>query len=307
MVCLRTDRGGEYLSNEFKQFCEEMGISRQLTTTFTPQQNGVAERKNRTIMNMVRSILNEKEVPKRFWPDATTWAVHVLNRSPTSILKEKTPEEMWSGVKPTVDYFRVFGCLTHVHVPDQGRKKLDDKSITCVLIGVSKESKGYRLYNPATEKVVTSRDVVFEEDKGWNWESSAGDGNGEKLVWEECESDTEPNEEELVQVEGKEIPTVEKSDEIPQGSQTLRVRRPPTYLQDYETGGELEEEEEDEDTSNFVMFASTTDPTTFDEAKEEGKWIKAMEAELESIEKNGTWHLMELPKGAKKNWSKVGL
>lgn len=156
LVCLRTDRGGDYMSNEFIQFCEEAGISRQWTTTFTPQQNGVAERKNRTIMNMVRSILNEKGVPKRFWPEAVIWAVHILNRSPTSVLKEKTPEEMWSGVKPTLDYFRVFGCLTHVHVPDQRRKKLDDKSIMCMLFGVSKESKGYRLYNPVTEKVVTS-------------------------------------------------------------------------------------------------------------------------------------------------------
>ncbi|KAL1207150.1 Retrovirus-related Pol polyprotein from transposon TNT 1-94 [Cardamine amara subsp. amara] len=138
LVCLRTDRGGEYLSKEFIQFCEETVISRQLTTAFTPQQNGIAERKNCTIMNMVRSILNNRDVPKRLWPEAVIWAVHVLNHSPTLVLKEKTPEEMWSGVKPTVDYFRVFSCLAHVHVPDQRRKKLDDRSTSCVLIGVSK-------------------------------------------------------------------------------------------------------------------------------------------------------------------------
>lgn len=198
LVCLRMDRVGEYFSNDFKQLCQEIGISIQLPTAFTPHQNGVAERNNRTIMHMVKKILNDKEVPKRFWPEAVTWAVHVLNRSPTLVLKEKMPEEIWSGVKPTVDYFRVFGCLAHVHVPDKRKRKLDDKSITYVLIGVSKESRGYQLYNPATGKVVTSRDAVFEKGKGWKWEKIAGETYVEKLIWEDYESDTELNEGESV-------------------------------------------------------------------------------------------------------------
>ena len=76
---LRTDRGGEFCSNEFTKFCEEKGIRRQLTVAYTPQQNGVAERKNRTILNMVRSFLNKGEVPKEFWPEAVVWSVHFLN------------------------------------------------------------------------------------------------------------------------------------------------------------------------------------------------------------------------------------
>ena len=127
--CLRTDRGGEYNSTEFKEFCKEHGIKRQLTTVYTPQQNGVAERKNRMIMNMVRAVLSEKEVPKNFWPDAVQWANHVLNRSPTTIVKDMTPEEAWSGCKPSVEHFRVFGSIGYVHVPDVKRTKLDDKSV----------------------------------------------------------------------------------------------------------------------------------------------------------------------------------
>ncbi|KAG7553691.1 GAG-pre-integrase domain [Arabidopsis suecica] len=310
LVCLRTDRGGEYMSNEFKSFCEETGISRQLTTAFTPQQNGVAERKNRTIMEMVRCILSDKDVPKRFWPDAARWAVHVLNRSPTSALKEKTPEEMWSGIKPKVDYFRIFGCLAHVHVPEQRRKKLDDKSTVCVLIGVSSESKGYRLFNPATGKVMTSRDVVFEEEKGWNWEGAGGKISDEQLVWEDNEEEISGeeglNQEEHVVQE----PTVERQEETsPVPIPIPRTRRPPSYLRDYDTGKETSEDEEDEGEeeaiadfaiADFVFFAPLTDPVTFDEAKGEDKWRKAMETELESIEKNGTWFLTELPKGAKK-------
>ena len=94
--CLRTDRGGEYNSIAFKEFCKAHGIKRQLTTAFTPQQNGVAECKNHTIMNMVRAALLEKEVPKVFWPDAVQWVNHILNKSPTLIVKDMTPEEAWS-------------------------------------------------------------------------------------------------------------------------------------------------------------------------------------------------------------------
>ena len=133
--CLHTDRGGEFMSLEFNNFCRVNGISRQITTAFTPQQNGVAERRNRTIMNMVKSMLLKKQIPKRFWPEVANWIVYVLNRSPTLAIKDRTPKEAWSGVKPNVDYFRVFGCIGHVHVPDSKRTKLDDKSFKCVLLG----------------------------------------------------------------------------------------------------------------------------------------------------------------------------
>ena len=140
---LRTNKGGEFTSNEFGEFCKIHGIHRQLIVPYTSQKNGVVERKNITIMNMVRSMLIEKQVPKIFWAEATRWCVHILNRSPTVAVQNKTPEEVWSGVKPNVDYFRVFRCLAHVHVSYQHKVKLDDKSKKCVLLGVSDESKAY--------------------------------------------------------------------------------------------------------------------------------------------------------------------
>jgi len=91
--CLRTDRGGEFRSAAFNDFCSINGIKRQLTTAYTPHQNGVSERKNRTVMNMVRSMLSARKVPKIFWPEAVVWATHVLNRSPTLFVKDMTPEE----------------------------------------------------------------------------------------------------------------------------------------------------------------------------------------------------------------------
>lgn len=112
-------------------------------------------------MNLVRCMLTEKQVPKTFWPEAVRWCVHVLNRCPTLAVQNRTPEEAWSGMKPRVEYFKVFGCLAHVHVPDQKRIKLDDKSIQCVLLGVSDESKAYRLFDPVSKKIIVSRDVFF--------------------------------------------------------------------------------------------------------------------------------------------------
>ena len=90
---LRTDRGGEFNSLEFTDYCNEHGIRRQLIAAYSPQQNGVTERKNQTIMNMVRSMLSKKKIPKKFWPEAVNWTIHILNRSPTFPVKNKTPEE----------------------------------------------------------------------------------------------------------------------------------------------------------------------------------------------------------------------
>ena len=84
--CLRIDRGGEFTSQDFNEFCKENGIKRHLTTSYTPQQNGVVERKNQTIMNMVRSMISEKKLPKTFWLEAVNWTVHILNRSPTLVV-----------------------------------------------------------------------------------------------------------------------------------------------------------------------------------------------------------------------------
>ena len=128
----RTDRGGEYCSKVFENFCAEHGIRRELTTAYTPQQNGLSERKNRTILNMVRSLMTRGRVPKNIWPEVVNWSVHILNRSPTFAIQNMTPEEAWRGRKPDVNHFKKFGCIAFVHVLDQKRKKLDDKAGKCV-------------------------------------------------------------------------------------------------------------------------------------------------------------------------------
>eukprot|EP00253_Pinus_taeda_P018864 PITA_18864 len=149
---LRTDRGGEYISKEFLRFCRENGIQKQFIARYTPQQNGVAERKNRTIMDMARSMLKAKHLPNDYWAEAVNCAAYILNMCPTKAVMNRVPEETWSGRKQGVTHMKVFGCVAYAHVPDQLRKKLDSKGEKCIFIGYSEESKAYRLYIPSTKK-----------------------------------------------------------------------------------------------------------------------------------------------------------
>jgi transposase InsO family protein len=165
---LRSDRGKEYTSNEFQKFCEDEGVERQLTVGYTPQQNGVSERKNQTVMEMAKSMLFEKGLPKAFWPEAVNTAVYLMNRCPTKAIWKKTPFEAWSGRTPSVNHLKVFGCVCYAQIPKQKRTKLEETSEKCVFIGYSSMSKGYRLYNLKTNKVIISRDVVFDEKAFWN-------------------------------------------------------------------------------------------------------------------------------------------
>lgn len=108
-------------------------------------------------------------MPKSFWPEAVTWSIHLLNRSPTFAVKNMTLEEAWNGHKPSIEHFKKFGCIAYANVSDQKRRKLDDKGEKCTFLGVSNQSKAYKLYNPSTKKIIISRDVNFDESKFWPW------------------------------------------------------------------------------------------------------------------------------------------
>ena len=162
LKCFRTDRGGEFNSEEFGYYCDKNGIKRHLTAPYSPQQNGVVERKNTTIMSCVRSMLKEKKLPLELWVEAVNTCVYVLNRSYTKSLENVTPYERWSGRKPAVDHLRVFGSVVHVKTTGM-LNKLQDRSVMMVFIGHERGTKAYRCLNPLNFKVTISRDVIFEE------------------------------------------------------------------------------------------------------------------------------------------------
>ncbi|XP_066351663.1 uncharacterized protein [Miscanthus floridulus] len=148
------------------------GIKHQFTAPYTPQQNGVVERKNRSVMEMARSLLKSMEIPGIFWAEAVRHSVYLLNRLPTKSMGYRTPYEGWNGRKPHLGHLRIFGCKGHVKIVGTHLKKLDDRSVPMVYFGIEEGSKAHRMYNPKTNKFVVSRDVVFEESLKWSWEST---------------------------------------------------------------------------------------------------------------------------------------
>ena len=119
----RTDNGGEYTSTEFESLLRKEGIKHEYTIPKTPQQNGVSERMNRTLVEAVRSMLADSRLPHKFWAEALSTATYLVNRSPTKALDGKTPFEAWNGKKPNVNHLRVFGCAAFSHVSKEDRKK----------------------------------------------------------------------------------------------------------------------------------------------------------------------------------------
>ena len=157
---LRSDRGGEYLSQEFIDHLTDCGIVSQLTPPGTPQWNGVCERRNRTLLDMVRSMMSQSDLSICIWGYPLETAPFLLNRVPSKSVK-KTPYEMWTGKRPSLSFLKIWGCEAYVKC--QVLNKLEPKSDKCFFVGYPKETKGYYFYNPIENKVFIARNGVFLE------------------------------------------------------------------------------------------------------------------------------------------------
>lgn len=120
----RSDGGKEYDNHKFHEFFEKEGVAHQKTAPYNPEQNGLAERMNRTIMEKVRCMLYGANLSKGYWAEAVKYAVDIINVLPNAANKEKCPDKIWFGVKPNLKKFKVFGCKAYAHVPDQKRTKV---------------------------------------------------------------------------------------------------------------------------------------------------------------------------------------
>ena len=324
----RKDRGEKFVPIEFNSFCEKLGIKRHLTAPYTPQHNGVVERRNRTMMEMTRSVLKHMHMPNYLWGEAIRHSTYLLNQILTRALKEKTPYECFRGKKPSIDHIRIFGCIAYAKVDKPHLKKLDDRSRILIHLGKEPGSIAYRLLDPETKRIVVSRDVVFDESKGWEWKHSkeSADGNGsftitfsnsgnhglhesETITHENAETgesieETDPNdlygddnESKVVQEEEQEHITESVSNSSPLIlRRTQRQINNPKYLNDYVL---LVEEE-----GETLLFCSNNEPRNFHEAKESKEWTHACEEEMRSIEKFRVWDLVDLSLGVKPTWLK---
>lgn len=143
---LRTDNGGEFTSHGFDDFCRDSGIKRDLTMLYNPQQNGVAERKNRSICEATKAMIHDQDLLMSLWVEASSTTIYVQNMSPHHILGDKTPEEAFTGVKPEVSHLNIFGCLVYIHVPKEKRTKMEPSGKKGIFVGYSETAKAFHIY-----------------------------------------------------------------------------------------------------------------------------------------------------------------
>ena len=162
---LRSDNGGEYISKELESYLVSKGIKHELSAPYCPAQNGVAERINRTLVESARTMMALAGLPEQYWAEAVNTAAYIRNCVITrSIKKRKTPYEKWYGRKPDLSHLRVFGCMAYAYIPDVHRNgNLEKKAEKLRFVGFCLQTKGYRLPNEDTRKIVVHRDVIFNE------------------------------------------------------------------------------------------------------------------------------------------------
>jgi hypothetical protein len=165
---LRTDRGGEFTAAHINEYFTELGVHHELTSPYTPQQNGVVERQNQTVVETARSMLKAKDLHGIFWGEAVTTTVYALNCMPTRGNNGRTPYEVWVGNMPAVHHMCTFGSVVHVKTTCY-LKKLDDHSKPMIFVGYAPGSKVHQAYDPKTQRVSITRDVLFDEEAKWDW------------------------------------------------------------------------------------------------------------------------------------------
>lgn len=187
----RTDNGTEYCSRRFNAFIKANGIQHQLTNAYTPEQNGVAERMNRTIIERAKCTIFDADLNDNYWAEACNMAVYVINRSVCAALPDKTPEEVWTGQKVDVSHLKIFGTPVMVHVPKQKRRKWSAKSVPMIFVGYDNDKKGFRCLNERN-KLTVSRDVIFNEKPPmYYWKVNDMDQVSESGT--ECDTESDPN------------------------------------------------------------------------------------------------------------------
>lgn len=269
------DSGTEFINHSVKKILNDRGIDLRVAMVETPEQNGAAERENRTIVEAARAMVHQKELPKKLWAEACNTAVYVLNHTGPTSVQDKTPYELWHGKSENfnIKRLRIFGTKCYVHEPKQRRKKWDKKSVEGLFVGYEAYD-GYRVFIPSKNKVERSCNLIFCDELPYD-----------PLTVEvaSCSDMCSVEENGSIQVNDDEDKCQQEPD--PGRRYPERKHQKPQFLSE-----------------NYVLFVSTLTgietPTCYSDAiksPESKLWEEAMIEELESHEENGTWKLTELP------------
>ena len=324
----RCDKGGEYMSNEFIAFLDAHGIEKQYTTRNRPQQNGVAERANRTLAERITAMLNESGLSKRYWPECLAALVHVLNRCPTAILSNVTPYEVLYKKKPDVSHLRVWGCVAYVHVQrDKRSGSLGSHMDKCIFLGYPDGVKGWKFYNPESKKVIISERADFDERYNYY---GAPLKPQDLPVNEPCYQDLIPipsaDEEESVVVnlpvqpdpvepepnpieavpEPEPENVIQEEEEQEEDNRPLAIRRakrnvrPPSEWWKIRQSTPVISDSDEDDDDEYANAIGEVEPLSYAQAvkgRDAMKWNEAMLEEYNAHLVNGTWTIVKLPPG----------
>lgn len=279
---VRCDNGGEYVSHSLKNWCKERGIKLDYTIPHSPQLNGTAERFNRTLVEKTRSLLYDSNLKKEMWGEALRTSTFLMNRSPSAAVKI-TPAEMWFKRKPDLSRIRLFGSV--VYAKKLGHlKKLDKRSEKAIFVGYSQN--GYRLWDAKKRRIFLSRDVIFTketQDKETNLRSTLD--NEQESEDDENELDQQMEENETEAEDLQDINDEQEMEDIDQrhvdDAHNLRprniLRKPRRYVSDLV----------------YTVEHGSEALLTYEEAVRDKNWNKAVNSEMESLNKNNVWSLVD--------------
>ncbi|KAK9133630.1 hypothetical protein Scep_013158 [Stephania cephalantha] len=287
LKCLRSDNGGEYCNKEFDEYCAMYGIRREKTVPRTPQQNGIAERMNRTIIERARSMLLSAGLPKQFWAEAVNTAAYLINRGPSTAIDCRLPEEEWTKKEVKLSHLRTFGCVSYVHINAENRSKLDAKSKMCIFLGYGVDSFGYRLWDPESKKVIRSKDVIFNEDV---------------LYKDRIKKKEEPKRSKYLELD--DIPPYDPDQSVTEHIDEHEVQEepvtPPIALR--RERRTINAPDRYSPSIHYLLLTDGGEPNYYEEAMQvenKEEWKKAMDDEMKSLYTNQTWDLVKLPTGKK--------
>ncbi|GJX29675.1 retrotransposon protein, putative, ty1-copia subclass [Tanacetum coccineum] len=283
---LRSDREGKYMSQEFLDHLRGHGIITHRTPPYMSQHNGVSEKRNRTLLDMVRFMMSQTTLPKSFWDYALESVACILNMVPTKKV-DKTPYEVWHGQAPTkLSYLKFWGCEALVKRDTLTKpNKLEPRAFKCIFVGYPKETMGYSFYYPPENKVFVARNAEFFENDVIDHEAS-GSLEDLEIIQEE---DTHPSLDTSLNHEEDDQEIDEPQSDINPIRRSTRTRRPTDRLCLYVDA----EEHELGDLGEPANYkAALLDP-------ESDKWLNAMNVEMQSMKDNEVWELVDLPPDGK--------
>jgi hypothetical protein len=319
---IRTDNGLEFCSSEFEDFCTTEGIVHEKTMVYTPQQNGIAERMNRTIMDLVRSVLHETLLPKSSWAELTYSAVYIRNRLTNKHNDTMTPYEIWHQRKPSLKHLRAIGCQTYVHIPRQKRhSKLESRGELGYLVGYSLSGRGYRVWMPDQKRVIESRDCTFKEDcttmiRELQTDNEVIEMRYDNMIpvptyapvmqrqpasepvndFEETDTQNEESETNVTNTQIEETNAQNEDSETNVSTEQARFHR--MTLRQHKAS----KPKCCYDAPVCSNVITLTEPTTYTEAisrPDANYWLEAMHDEIESLKRHNVWTLSELPPNVK--------